>query len=404
MSEIKNDQVADILPCGIFSFNERGTLIDVNHYLLIQLNYTAEELSGKHVENMLTLSSRIFFQTHFFPLLQLQGDVNEIFLTLRGKNSINLPVLLNAHKVEKNGNRLNVCACIVVNQRKKYEDEILHAKKVAEETLEKNEFLQQAKQQLEVSNRQLDLQMKILKHTNAELLQLNDIVAHDLQEPVRKILMFADMIKTNLSNRFDSKTAGNFEAINRSATKIRKVLHGLQEYMTLLTRKTAWQPVKLNEVLADEEVRMRKEFADVDFELSFDELPTIEGDIVQLRILFHELLTNCLEHRDEQRMLQIEVKGAIVEENIYSELSEKYEYAEFLKITITDNGMGFKPQYKDLVFKILKRLDQNRQSLGFGLAYCRQIVKNHLGNITADSELNRGTKMEVSLPVLQRVL
>ncbi len=90
-----NTDLLSVMPCGIVCFTANGIISYINEPLLQQLQYSADEVVGVHVETLLTISSRIFYQTHFFPLLTLQGTVNEVFMTLLAKDKTYVPVLVN---------------------------------------------------------------------------------------------------------------------------------------------------------------------------------------------------------------------------------------------------------------------------------------------------------------------
>jgi len=127
------DSLLDTAPCGFLSFGDDGKLLAANATLLEWLGYSFEEACDRHVETLMPVATRIFYQTHFFPLLKLTGKVAEVYLTLRTKTGEDLPVLTNALRREQDGHPVNDCVFMVVRQRSLYEDEILQAKRSAEE-------------------------------------------------------------------------------------------------------------------------------------------------------------------------------------------------------------------------------------------------------------------------------
>lgn len=126
------DELLNTSPCGFLSFADDGTIIMVNATLLQLLGHESDELRGQKVESILPMASRIFFQTHFFPLLKLHGKVEEIYFSLRSKQGIDIPMLINAVRREKGGNFVTDCILICIRQRIQYEGEIIKAKKSAE--------------------------------------------------------------------------------------------------------------------------------------------------------------------------------------------------------------------------------------------------------------------------------
>ncbi len=153
-------------PCGLLSFTDDGSIEVVNDTLLEMLGYARGELSGGHVETLLTLASRIFCQTHLFPLLRMQGKATEIHLALRSKSGEDVPVLVNAVRAEREGAFVNHCALMLVRERNKYEDELLKAKRAAEDALRSNEELTRARHELEQRALELDRKLSSLEQKN----------------------------------------------------------------------------------------------------------------------------------------------------------------------------------------------------------------------------------------------
>ncbi|MCW3088102.1 MAG: putative regulatory protein, partial [Sediminibacterium sp.] len=185
----------DTAPCGFLIFSDEGIVLSVNHTLVKLLDYSnVDEITGKHMESLLTIAGRIFYQTHFFPLVKMHGEAREIFFTLRTKAGEDLPVVCNVTRKEKDGAHRNHCILLPVAERGKYEAELLTARRVAEEALEKNTLLTDVKKELEENSMDLDRRIGRLQNINADILQFSKLISHDLQEPIRKIAVFADKI------------------------------------------------------------------------------------------------------------------------------------------------------------------------------------------------------------------
>ncbi|HYH14427.1 MAG TPA: PAS domain-containing protein, partial [Flavisolibacter sp.] len=105
-------------PCGIFSFNEEGIIVQVTPTLCEWVHRTPEELQYQKLDMLLTLPSQIFYQTHFLPLLKMQHKAEEIFLTLKTKEDGEIPVLVSARQAMDEGHMEYVCACIPIYHRK----------------------------------------------------------------------------------------------------------------------------------------------------------------------------------------------------------------------------------------------------------------------------------------------
>jgi anti-anti-sigma regulatory factor len=127
------DELLNTAPCGFITFADDGTIVAVNATLARLLEHKVDELMGQRLELILPVASRIFYQTHFFPLLKMHGKAEEVYFSLRTKSSEDIPVLVNAVRRERDGGAANDCVIIPMRQRRRYEDEILEAKREAEE-------------------------------------------------------------------------------------------------------------------------------------------------------------------------------------------------------------------------------------------------------------------------------
>lgn len=127
------DELLDTAPCGFLSFGDDGRVLTANATLLGWLGLGAGELAGRHLESLLPAGGRIFYQTYFFPLLALHGRAEEVYLSLRGAGGEDVPVLANAARRRRGGAHVNECVFVPMRQRRRFEDEILAAKREAEE-------------------------------------------------------------------------------------------------------------------------------------------------------------------------------------------------------------------------------------------------------------------------------
>ncbi|MBA2671033.1 MAG: PAS domain S-box protein, partial [Gemmatimonadetes bacterium] len=193
------DALLDAAPCGFVSFVDDGTIRAANATLLRMLGYSSVDLTGKRVETILAVGSRIFYQTHLFPLLRLHGHAEEIFMLLRAKDGSDIAVLLNAVRREREGEWITDCAVMQVRERKKFEEALLRAKKDAEqaraaadergrELQAANDTLEEQALELEMTQRQLLEQAEELEAQGEELRTLNEALEErslDLEEQRR---------------------------------------------------------------------------------------------------------------------------------------------------------------------------------------------------------------------------
>jgi phosphoserine phosphatase RsbU/P len=386
------EQLFQNAPCGYFAFNDHGTTVVVNDTLAFILERSKTDIIGKSVETFFTLPTRIFFQTHFFPTLKMQGHAEEIFITLLTAKGTHLPVLLNAKKLEWEEQIITCCSCILVPNRKKFEDDLIAARKTAEKALQENTDLVKAKSELQQQTEQLDRQIQLVRKQNHELQQFNHVVTHNLKEPIRKIEMYTGMIA-------DETVSSSVSKLVRANEQMKAVVSGLQQYVWLNDKTNEYTLVDLN-VLVEETIRqLQQQFAQVQLSIQHNTLPTIEGDKEQLTLMLHHLLSNAVKYRKGEAA-SVTIDGTLIKQNRFRSVENKYQYQDFVRIEIIDKGIGFDPMHANHIFDLFRKLHFS-EGQGLGLALCRKIVENHGGQIKAESELNKFTKLTVWLPYFQ---
>jgi len=379
-------------PNGFFAFDDEATTLVVNDTLASILEKPKKEIIGKSVEAFFTVPTRIFFQTHFFPMIKLHGHAEEIFVTLLTAKGKHLPVLLNAKKWTWEGKLITCCSCILVPNRKKFEDELVAARKTAESALFENTELLKARAELQLRTEQLDKQLQLVQSQNNELQQFSHVVTHSLKEPLRKILMFTGKI-------VNETTAPSLPKLEKATQQMKAIVLGLQQYVWLNEKTNDYTTVNLNALTEDITVRLRREFDHVQLSVQRDSLPTIEGDNEQLKLLFYHLVANAVKFRKGDSA-QVKIDGTVIKQNRFRSVENIYNYQDFVRLEILDHGIGFDPTYTDHVFDLFRKLHHS-EGLGLGLALCKKIVDNHQGHIEAESKLNEFTKVTFWLPLSQ---
>jgi PAS domain S-box-containing protein len=236
-----------------------------------------------------------------------------------------------------------------------------------------------------------------LEKSNHELEQFAYIASHDLQEPLRKIQTFADMVKEHLHD--SELTEKYFNKIYSSAKRMSSLINDVLNYSRLTKTGEQFQKTDLNkvlkDVLSDYELLIEQKQAVV---ISTD-LPAIKGIPLQLHQLFANLISNSLKFSETKPVINITSTMLLPSETVnYPELQEDREY---VKLVFTDNGIGFEQQYAKQIFIIFQRLNnlQSYSGTGIGLALCKKIVDHHDGVITAKSALGSGASFTIILPI-----
>jgi signal transduction histidine kinase len=247
---------------------------------------------------------------------------------------------------------------------------------------------------------QLREQIRQLEASNEELERFAFVASHDLQEPLRKIQSFANLITDRYANLFDTDSMMFMGKISHSAERMSKLIKDLLNFSRISSHREDFKAVPLNEIvqriLDDQELRIKG----LDVRIEVSDLPVIEAISSQMDHLFTNLISNALKfiRPGVQPLLRIEVKSTNGEN--YTGLEPDRQYFE---ITIEDNGIGFEEKYLDHIFKVFQRLHGKStfDGTGIGLAICKRVVMYHHGYITARSQPDEGTTFVVVLPESQ---
>ncbi len=389
-------EITPLIPCGVLVLNAESHIVSINPFACTLLEYEASELVGSRIDRLLTIPSRIYFQTHIYPLITLRKVANELYLNVQTRQRVQIPVLLNAVSREQDGASVTYISFIPVYQRRQFEQELIDAKKAAEAALLRNDELVALKQELELHQTDLDRQLSYMRHRNDELEQFSKIISHDLQEPLRKITLFADLLSHEKPDALTVMGNRALVGIGTATSRMRQLISDLQFYFTLASQlPILMDTVDLTKLV--QELKLEFEIAQATFEV--ETLPAVPGNKAELINLFRHLLDNAVKFREPGQSVAIRVTGTVIGMNSFQHLPNKYRYCDYARIIVSDNGPGFSNQHSEEIFHILKKLSPNTPGIGLGLAISRKIVERHNGQISAQSSPGKGTQITVLLPV-----
>ena len=235
--------------------------------------------------------------------------------------------------------------------------------------------------------RQLELQETVqrLKTSNERLEQFAYAASHDLQEPLRMVSTYLQLIEQRYGDDLDADGEEFIEFAVDGADRMREMVEGLLEYSRVESRGDPFEPVDLDRVLADvrEDLRMRIEESNA--ELTAESLPRVEGDEQQLRQVFQNLLGNAIEYSgdDPPRI----------------DISAERNGGKWV-VSVRDEGIGIDPGDADRVFEVFQSLHapNDYSGTGIGLALCERIVERHGGDTWVDSEPGEESVFSFTLP------
>ena len=252
-----------------------------------------------------------------------------------------------------------------------------------------------------------------LQRSNANLEQFAYVASHDLQEPLRKIQAFGDIIRTKYAPIIGSDGADLIERMQAAAARMQVLIKDVLAYSRIATKRDAIGPVDLNELVAGVVGDLETAIADQEATLTVDPLPTITGDASQLRQLFQNLLSNALKFI-KPRVAPGET-SASAERNALVRVTVRTIRGSdagitippgdngrlFHLIEITDNGIGFESHYAERIFQVFQRLHNrsNYSGTGIGLAIVKKVVENHNGHIQAVGRPGEGATFRILLPM-----
>lgn len=408
------DNLVDNLPCGVILLDEASLIAQINTTAARQLGYTPAELIEKPFNTIITVASRLFVQTHLYPLVNLHGQVNEIALTLLTRTGGRIPVLLNAIREPlADGWQIN-CVYMALSQRHLYEAELIQARKDAEQAQEQyralaaelEERVKERTRELQVANTTLSYLNTDLKRSNENLQRFAYIASHDLQEPLRKIQSFADL----LSSQYASQLGDGLDFLSRmtsAASRMSILIKDLLAFSRISTQQEDREPVALSQIIDDALDNLELSIQEAGAVIEIDSLPVIQGNKVQLGQLFQNLLSNALKFRRKDPLETpvtpiIRVQTCQLPIHALAPSVQPARLASvYHRIDITDNGIGFDQKYTDRIFQVFQRLHTRNEyeGTGIGLAICEKVVFNHGGAITADSQPGEGSTFSVYLPI-----
>lgn len=237
-----------------------------------------------------------------------------------------------------------------------------------------------------------------LMRSNRELQDFAAVASHDLQEPLRKIEAFGDRLADRYAAQLDQPARDTLDRMRVAASRMRLLINDLLDYSRVTTKASPFSPCDMgkvaNEVLGDLQIRVDETAA----RITLGELPVIDADPTQMRMVLQNLISNALKFRRKDAAPEISITGRIAER---PRGATPMNGPEFCEIEVRDNGIGFDMKYVERIFQIFQRLHGRTEyeGTGIGLATCRKIVERHGGTVVARSEPGAGSTFVVRLPI-----
>jgi signal transduction histidine kinase len=256
--------------------------------------------------------------------------------------------------------------------------------------------LKQLQEQLETRNRDL-------QRSNEYLQQFAYVASHDLQEPLRKIQQFGDILATRYAPTLDEAGVDILHRMRNSAGRMSGLIKELLAYSRLSTRTEPFGAVSLSAVLTDVLDDLSVVIQETHASITADPLPAVVGDAQQLRQLLQNLVANALKFHRPDQPPRVRIGSRLPDPaELPAELVRRTGTTPpFCEISVADNGIGFDEKYLDRLFQMFQRLHGRNEKTGsgLGLAICKKVADNHNGLLTARSRPGAGATFFVYLPL-----
>lgn len=359
------DSLLNDAPCGFFAFTDDGSVVDVNRTLAGMLGYTPGQIAGGHVERLLPAGGRIFYHTYLLPLLKMQGMVEEIYVALRTRDGDEVPVLLNGARTERGGRTVNECVCLRMIRRNEYEDQLLQARRLAEES-------------------------------SAAKAKFLSMMSHDLRAPLTTIYGNAQLLALDAGGRLSAEQRAALETIITACRLQMTMMTDILEFARAESRhiQVRLQPVSARHALARAEELMRVPAADAGLRLEVRECPSdvvVTADPDRLQQILLNLLTNAVKFTPSGGGITVWCEGG----------------AQAARIHVQDTGIGIAREQLQRVFAPFVQVEATTAraagglpsgGVGLGLAISRELAQAMGGDITAESAPGEGSRFTIALP------
>ncbi len=371
-------------PCGYLYTVEDGTLIEVNDTFLALTGYSREEIiEKKRFEDFLSIGGKIYYETHFTPLMHMQGEVSQINFDFIRKDETRFPVLINAIKQNANEKQHSYIQFIVldITQRKQYEMELMNAKSKSEELFT----------QLSIVNKELTSNILVIAEQSLHLEKLNatkdkffSIVAHDLKSPLNSLKSFSSLLIDHFDTLNKDEILSMSKQLRDSVDNTIKMADNLITWARLQMNDYQYtiETINVKDIVSNicdvyKDVALKKS---INIRCSVEDSLTIVGDMNQIEFVIRNLVNNAIK---------------FTHNNGFVSLTAKSLPDGLVQISVSDSGVGISEEIKRKLFSISKKHSTNgtdgEKGTGLGLMLSYEFMKLNGGQIHIESSLGKGS-------------
>ena len=355
------------VPCGILITDAEGSIFSCNRYLAEILGFGVDELISKYLWDISPPETRLFLQTHIWPTVLRELSVSEIHVKLTTKSGEHVPVMLNVHEVNREGNIYYCWAIFVAKQRNELEKSLLNMRAIAE------------------------LAADDLKASSTELIRSNEalsnfayLASHDLKAPLVNIAILAECIQDDLEVEPSQEIKDYFALINGQISRMQRLICDLHEYSKVGSSHGDFKALNFSEFVgqAFDLVKPLSGFRLEVIEKIKNELRTLN---VPFEVVLRNLINNAVKHHDK--------KTGVIQVSI-TENDTNYT------IDVIDDGPGIPPELHQKAFEMFKKVHTRNEieGSGIGLSLVKRTVDQYGGEISIHLVQPRGSRFSFSWP------
>ena len=419
------DELLDRAPCFWLSFADDGHVLAANRTLLDRLGLGREDVVGQHLERLLGVGSRIFYQTHLFPLVRLHGHAEEVFLLLRAKGGDDVGVLCNAVRRERAGRTVTDCVLVEVQERRKYEDALLQARRAAEAATrrvqEANVLLEEQAVELELQHQQLQEQAAEMEMQAERLTELNTVLearteelerqrraadeantaksqflstmSHELRTPLNAIGGYVQLLQMGVHGPLSEVQLQTLNRVERSQRHLLRLINEVLNLARIEAGRVDYhvEPVALADVVAAVLPMVEPQMATKALHCLVRVPPElrVRADRDKAQQVLLNLLTNAVKFTATGGRIRVEGDAAAASPG-------------FVALRVADTGIGIPAAMRERVFEPFVQVDTSHtrasEGTGLGLAISRDLAQGMGGTLTLVSEVGVGSMFTLALP------
>jgi PAS domain S-box-containing protein len=398
LSELQD--LFETAPCGYISAGPNGTIQRVNGTLSRWLGIDPERLVGKRVHELLTIPGKIYYETHFAPLLRMQGHFNEVALDLVRADGSRLPALVNAVERRDDAGQTRFVRLTIFDatDRRRYEQELMKARQAADRANEQLKALNAAQEQkiAEEVGERTAVEESLRQAQKMEAVgQLTGGIAHDFNNMLAVVISGLNLIQrrvTRGNTDIGELAAAALDGATRAATLTQRLLAFSRQ------QPLAPEPLGANTMVADMSELLRRTLGEqihMETVLASGLWKTV-ADRNQLENAIINLAVNARDAMPEGGRLTIETANAAIDDAYAAE--NQTAAGQYVMIAVTDTGSGMDPSVMQRAFDPFFTTKGVGKGTGLGLSQVFGFVKQSNGHIKIYSEVGVGTTIKIYLP------